>query len=237
MQKLPITVIIISQAGNEQLEGAISSVSWAAEVIVKKESQKILDFAALRNEAIALAHQPIIFFLDSDEQVEDQAPKKLATLINQSDWNGATILRQDIFLGKQMKWGEVRDVQILRIFRQGTFHFERPVHEIAYVTGQTKASEIIILHNAHQSISAFFSKIINYIQLEVELRKTQDHQVSLFELFAWPVGKFIVNYFFKLGLLDGWRGLTYALMMSIHSFGIRATLYELQHQDKNSIRS
>ena len=46
------------------------------------------------------------------------------------------------------------------------------------------------------------------------------------------VAKFVSNYWLKAGFLDGWRGLIYAVVMSIHSLAVRVFIYE--QQQKNS---
>ncbi len=230
MSTLPITVIILSSEEHAKLNLARKSVDWADEVLVIKEEKMITDFAQVRNTAAARAKHEVLFFLDSDEVVETNAEAKVSALIERSDWNGASILRRDVFLGKEMRHGEVGHVEINRIFRKGHFHFERPVHEIGVVEGRVIDSEIVVYHAAHDSISTFLTKVLGYMQLEFEMRKKKKEHVSAISLFAWPTGKFLSNYFLKLGLLDGWQGLIYAVVMSIHSFGLRAQLYETEHQ-------
>lgn len=44
----------------------------------------------------------------------------------------------------------------------------------------------------------------------------------LVEMILFPVGKFVWNYFFRLGFLDGMEGFIHAGMMSGHSFLVRA---------------
>lgn len=230
MNTLPISVIILAFADEVLSPQLLKSTEWADEVMVVRNSEKIQDFAVVRNDSAKKAKHDILFFVDSDEVVEEASVAKIRTLIDRSDWAGANILRRDIFLGREMRWGEVRHVKIVRVLRKGAFHFQRAVHEIAIVDGKVIDSGIVIYHHPHSSISAFFSKILNYIQLEFELRKKEQQQVTPFALFAWPTGKFLSNYVVKLGFLDGWQGLIYAGMMSLHSFGLRAMLYESHHE-------
>jgi hypothetical protein len=40
-----------------------------------------------------------------------------------------------------------------------------------------------------------------------------------------PLAKFIWNYFFLWGFLDGIHGFVFAVLMSLHSFAVRVKLY------------
>ena len=118
--------------------------------------------------------------------------------------------------------------------KKNIINWQRPVHECLEKKTIIFKSKIIIKHFAHSSIYEFLNTIKNYAWLEANYRlKKQKRMISLpktvyLELIFYPVGKFILNYFIKLGLLDGWRGLAYAVIMSLHSLFVRIFLYELQ---------
>jgi hypothetical protein len=69
--------------------------------------------------------------------------------------------------------------------------------------------------------------MIHYVEIETALRLQEGRGFSWGELLFLPLGKFLYNYVGLLGFLDGWRGLCYALVMSMHSLGIRLRLYEI----------
>jgi hypothetical protein len=251
---LPISVVILAHQNNQKLQNAVASVKWADEVVIiwnglyteEKEARnmlsavlseatklqfhlythKIHSFSDLRNLAMRMAKNDWIFFLDSDEVVDKDAAQKVAAILSESKNFAVKIQRKDIFLGKEMKWGEVGNVQIVRLLHREHAQYERDVHEVVNTTSSITDSQIIIYHYAHDSITSFLQKIIKYTQIEATLRQKQNQTISFWQLIVWPTGKFLQNYFFRLGLLDGWRGLTYATLMSIHSFAVRAMLYE-----------
>ena len=74
------------------------------------------------------------------------------------------------------------------------------------------------------------TSIINYAEIEAKYRIKLNYKLNLLSLITFPVGKFINNFLLKRGFLDGWRGLSYALMMSLHSFCVRIFQYELRYQ-------
>jgi glycosyltransferase involved in cell wall biosynthesis len=223
--KLPVTVIILAHEENKKLAAAVHSVEWAAEVKVVHLNEPISDFSAVRNAAMENAQYDWVFFLDSDE-VCMSTVESVQLLISRADIDGVYVKRRDIFLGKELQWGEVRNIHLLRLFKKEKGRFVRPVHEVVELDGKAVHSDILLHHYAHDSVASFLSKVTKYAQIEAELRVKRKESFSLLQLLVWPKAKFLFNYGVQLGFLDGWRGLIYAIMMSIHSFAVRAFLYE-----------
>ncbi len=250
MDTLPVSVIILAHQSNTRLQMAIQSVHWATEILViwtdphtlpkisgNQDQLKILtspqnvhDFAHIRNIALKEAMFEWIFFLDSDEVFDEKCLSELQSVIENPLVNGAKILRKDIFLQKEMQYGEVRNVSIIRLMRQPKAKYERTVHEVATVQGHVAQTKIIVYHFAHCSISDFLNKVVLYIQLEKQERLKTHQRFSFWELIVFPVAKFFQNFVLRAGFLDGWRGFIYAMLMSIHSYGVRALLFELKHE-------
>lgn len=248
--KIPLTVIILTNRSDARFEKALNSVSWAAQVLVvntnaqlqlddlKKEynfelvhqptNPDSFNFSTLRNKAILIAKHEWIFFLDSDEWLPAKwVPEIIARMENKTCY-AVSVKRQDIFLGRLMRWGEIGNVNLVRLGKKSYLRFSRAVHEIPFTDHFVCHSPLTIMHESHLSTGEFFSKISWYAQLEAKERLAQGSTFNLLEALLYPVGKFVVNYFLKLGLLDGWRGFIYALMMSCHSLFVRIYLYELQ---------
>jgi len=187
----------------------------------------IRDFSRLRNWAIAKVKTRWSLFLDSDETIDQQSWRKIKQLLKQNRplVNGYLLKRQDIFLGRPLKYGETGQIYLLRLGKTEFMRYQRVVHEIAGVDGMTDKTEILIQHFAHKNIKQFLTKIFNYAQLEANQRHTW-RLVLWLQLLFYPLGKFVNNYFIKLGFLDGMRGLVYASLMSLHSLLVR--IYQLE---------
>lgn len=256
---LPLSVLILTDHVDSKLERCLSSAAWAAEVILgwtrdekltvdesRKLTQiiptikihhipgKITNFAGVRNQLQTHATTEWIFWLDSDEVIMPTSIQYIAEILRSEDAMGALIHRQDVFDGKVLNWGEVKNVKILRMFHRSAGQFIRPVHEVAIVEGEVKDPGIVIQHYAHDSISSFISKVTHYATIEAQLRYQKGKRATVFELIAWPLGKFLYNVFVNRAFLDGWRGIAYATVMSIHSLTVRASLIELQSPHEKS---
>jgi glycosyltransferase involved in cell wall biosynthesis len=247
--KLPVSVIVLAHEPTRLLEQALRSAAWASEriLMVTAESSEwvklahefqavlvqypgeVTDFAKVRNWAITHASQEWVFFLDSDEEIQQSSVAEIAQVI-ETQIDGVLIKRVDIFHGKQLKWGETRNTNLLRLARKAHYKFIRPVHEVGHVSGEISASQILIYHYAHQSVSEFLSSVTVYARLEAQYRAQLGKQFSIVRLLIFPSAKALYNVIFKLGFLDGFAGLTYIVMMSLHSLLVSVFLYE---QNKN----
>ena len=192
-----------------------------------KKFLPINNFAKLRNWTLRQVKTDWILFLDSDEILTQSSWNKLVKLLQQSNSliNGYLIKREDVFLGKTLKHGEVGNVWLMRLGRRRFMRYERVVHEIAGIQGMTEKSDVVIKHYSHKSVSSFINKVNFYAKLEAKSRHTLKPKLW-FELIFYPPLKLIYNFIFKLGWLDGMRGLVYASIMSLHSLLVR--IYQLE---------
>lgn len=245
---IPLSVIILTHRSDERFLRALSSAQPAAEVLIAdfesgnnwqqlrrqfhftyyNRRGEIHNFATERNNALKRARHKWVFFLDSDEVIRGDSWQEIERVVEHSELEGVFVRRRDIFHDKMLRYGETGTVWLLRLFRKEASQFVRPVHEAARVNGKTGQSKIILLHYAHLSLTEFLQDITRYAKIEADYQT--DNRLSPFWLgiktLAYPKLKFLVNYFFKLGFLDGRRGLAYAMMMSLHSLFVRVFSYE-----------
>ena len=178
----------------------------------------ITDFAKARNLMMKGQSAGWLLFLDSDEKLSgpiDEA--KLDKRFNYS------FKRQDWFLGRRLKFGETANVRLTRLVQPGTGKWVGKVHERFESTLQVEYLKWPkILHKRKITISQFIDRLNYYSNLRAE----EISHFSLFELLVYPPVKFVKNYFWHLGFLDGVPGLIMAFMMSLHSLAVRVKVYE-----------
>lgn len=223
-----LTVIILTNRDDARFKAALASAQPASEVLVIRNNQPIKDFSKVRNQALKQAKNNWVFFLDSDEVIPKNAWQFFENVIKGGKFSGATIRRKDVFHNRTLEFGETGDTRILRLMNKNKAKFVRPVHEVAEVDGEIIDLTVTIKHHAHQNIGGFLQDVNKYGEIEAGFRqeKYPESGKIIFEAITFPTGKFILNYFFKLGFLDGWQGFIYALTMSLHSLFVRIYLYE-----------
>jgi len=219
-----LTLIIIAPKIDRDLTRYLQAVKKFYDellVIDTSTTGPITDFAKLRNEALSQATSTWVVFLDSDERISREDFAELKEQIAQTTADGLYLCRSDVFYNQTLQFGEWGRVPILRAMRRAAATYHGVVHEVASISGSVESTTVTILHYAHLSITEFVAKVSRYAALAAAAR-----QASLFRLGAeicvYPIAKFILNYGIRRGFLDGWRGLAYATLMSLHSFFVRA---------------
>lgn len=229
--KIPLSVIIIynSKLDNIYLDNVKESVKVFDEIILFDSGDKpIKDFAKVRNLAIKKAHNDYVFFIDSDEVLSKSSIKEIKEIIKEEKYDLISVIRRDIFIGKQLKYGEVGSIHLVRLGKRDKLIFTRSVHETALIKSDYKltGSKIKLLHYSHPSLSSFFDKVAWYAYLEANFRKQKADFGLLVELIFFPPLKFLFNFLIKQGYRDGVRGFIYATLMSLHSLFVRINLFE-----------
>ena len=190
------------------------------------------DFAAHRNAALEKAQKEWVLFLDQDERPQPGFWEELEKVLQKPEYDTYFIRRETQFLGKVLQHGETGSVQILRLARKsvGKGKWRRPVHEIWEIEQKTGLISTPILHLQPTSFTEFLVKLHHYASQEPASRSKYGMARILFELFTFPLGKFLYNYFFKQGFLDGFPGFALAVCMSYYSLLVRVFLYETRQR-------
>ncbi len=241
-----LSVCILTKNSEKDLPRALASVSSLADEIIiiddfsddttvqiaKKSGARVYlrhleyDFAEQRNFALQKAKGDWILFLDSDEEIPPTLQFEIRSCLTNPEISGVQIKRKDIFLGKVLEYGETGNIRFLRLARQNRGMWERKVHEVWNVKGVIIQTHSWMNHYPHTTVREFLDEINTYSTIQAEMFLSEGKHVSLWHIVFYPAGKFLVNYYWKLGFLDGSQGMIMALCMSYHSFLTRAKLWE-----------
>lgn len=248
-----LSVVIIAKNEEKNILDCLETVLWADEIIIVDDnsedrtievvkslsSKKIKvyskslneDFASQRNYALSKATKKWVLFLDADERVTNELREEINTFLIEnikiSNINGFFIKRKDIMWGKELKHGETGGIKLLRFAKKDSGIWKGKVHEIWEVEGNISEMENNLIHFPHQTIDEFLSEINFYTTLRAKELYENKIESSVKNIILYPKGKFIKNYFIKLGFLDGIEGLIFAIFMSLHSFLVRGKLWLL----------
>ncbi len=190
----------------------------------------ITDFAAARNAELAKAKTPWVLFLDADETLSPALEREISQAIKSPQYDAYYLLRVDTFMGRALCHGETGHAKFIRLARRDFGKWVRPVHETWVGEGKIGTLTHPILHAPHRSISSFLTKLDLYSTLDAQYRHEQGIKSNLFKIAIYPLAKFKLNYFLRLGFLDGVPGLIMAMMMSFHSYLTWSKLYLLWHK-------
>ena len=186
------------------------------------------DFAQQRNYGLSKVSNEWVLFVDADERISENLKFEIQNL--KFDADAYYIRRRDYFWGKELVYGEVRQIRqigLIRLIRKGSGQWMGTVHEVFHTANKVGQINGFLNHYPHPTLKEFIKGINHYSNIRAEELFNRGVKINIFEIIFFPFGKFLYNYFLNLGFLDGPVGFTYAFMMSFHSFLVRAKLYQL----------
>jgi glycosyltransferase involved in cell wall biosynthesis len=255
MPKLSVTIVTYNEGAN--IRRTLESVKWADEIVVvdsgsaddtvsvcREYKAKIVNegkigVAKVKNIAIDNATGDWILSLDADEPVEQRLAEEVRAIIaSPSALDGYRIPRRTFFLDQEVRHGGWYPDYNLRLFRRGKGRFEeRAVHESVKVQGDVGVTKNAILHYAYPDISLFMNKMNTYSSLNVKVmmqKGIRPAQTSSLNLLIRPLFTFVYKYFFRLGFLDGKRGLVLNMIHSYYVFAKYAKAWEFQEKNRTN---
>ena len=247
---MTLTIVILTHNSEETIKQALKSSLFANEIIVIDDNStdltlKIIEkitlknskittynhflhnnFAAQRNWAMSKTNGKWIFFLDADEVINKKLQNEITKVTNEvaTETQGFFVNRTDHIFKQQLKHGETSNIKLLRLAKKGSGTWNYSVHENWEIKGEIKELKNRLTHIRNITIAEFLKRIDWYSTIKSEELYKNKTKESKIRLVTNPIGKFLANYIFKRGFLDGFPGLCMALMMSWHSLLVRVKL-------------
>lgn len=248
IDKLPLSLVIITLNEEKNLKACIDSVPFASDIVVldsfsKDKTKDIaihagarffeqswLGFGPQKNKAVELAKYDWVLSLDADERLSPELQGEIAQRFEKlSDQTGYLLPRISFYLGRWIRHGGWYPDYQLRLFnRQHSKWDQSGIHEkvSAPLTAKFKHP---IQHYVFESISHQVLTNDKYSSLQAQnLFKQNKRTFSFFKLVTKPWVKFVENYFYKRGFLDGLPGFIIAVGSAYSVFLKHAKIWELE---------
>lgn len=248
-----ISVVVLAKNEEKNIKACLETLSWCDEILIiddgssdntkniaEKNKAKVCqhfvnnDFSEQRNFGLTKAIGDWVMYVDADERASIELRDEILKKINDSGnkFNGFYIKRKDIIWDKELKYGETGNIKLLRLAKKGYGEWVGNVHEEWIIKGNIGQLENYLIHYPHKNITEFLQKINLYTSIRSSELFIKKYKLEPLSVIYYPVAKFIFNYFFKLGFMDGISGLILAIVMSFHSFLVRAKLWFLYNKGK-----
>lgn len=244
-----ISAIVLTKNGQVQIQNCLKSLLWCEEIIVIDDESKdgtrdkinelasknikIFtnklegDFAAQHNFGLGKATHDWVLFVDDDEVVNTKLVQEIKQATKSTQFNGYYLSRKDFFMGRVLFHGETGGAKFIRLGRRVKGKWQRKVHESWQIDGNIGQLATPLEHFPHPTIQEFISSINQYTSIDAKELKAEGKEFSPLRTVVNPIAKFVQNYFWRLGFMDGMPGLIMAFMMSFHSLTVRIKQYEL----------
>jgi len=253
-----ISVCLISGAEAQRIASALKSVAeWTQEIIlvlneeVEDETETIArEFGAKvfrekwkghveqKNSASNKAAGDWILAIDEDEVVSSELRKEIEILFQTpgrlAPYTGFSFPRCSYYCGRWIRHGDWYPDRKLRLWRRGQARWQgiNPHDEVA-AEGRIGKLRGQLLHYGTGTIEDQMKKMVTYADIFTQGYICGERRVSYFDLLFRPLWRFVRGFFFKLGFLDGWQGLTISWMTTFYTFLRYFKAFEAQHQARN----
>ena len=242
-----ISAVVLTKNEENNIVDCLESISFCDEIIivddnsndrtlellsnfkVKLYKRSLNDnFSIQRNFGLEKATGDWVLFIDADERVTPLLKKEILYKTEANgEVSGFYFRRKDYFIGKPLNHGETASIRLLRLVKKRKGIWYGRVHEVINVSGKTGSMENPIIHYPHKTLSEFLSEISSYSTLRAKELFESGKKTNFLSIILYPKAKFLLNFFIKKGFMDGIYGFVFAILMSFHSFLVRAKLWLL----------
>ena len=247
-----ISAVIITLNEQKALPAFLESLWFAHEIIVldsystdntvavAKENKKVKvfertfdDFSSQKNAAISKASHDWIVFFDPDEKITKQLSQEIINTLKDPKAIAYYVKREFYFMGKKIKFSGLQNDHVIRLFNKNYCSYNQNlVHEVMQANGRTATLKNKLPHYSYSSFDNYTAKMHHYSALKAKMLYNKAVQPKLYHFFFRPWWRFVNQYFFKLGILDGNKGFILAYVSAFSVFKRYVNLWLLYRNIK-----
>ena len=228
-----LSACIITFNEADRIEACVRSVAFCDEVIVVDSHSSDdtraragalgahvieRDWPGYRSQkqfAVAAARNDWVLCLDADERVSDALRAEIESWRERGfgDFAGWSVPRITDYFGRFLRHGNAYPDRLVRLFdrRRGGW-VGREVHENTRVEGRVGRLHGHLEHYSYRSLTDHQQRMQRYAQLMGEALYADGKRCGIAKVLLNPQWRFFRGYVLRLGFLDGWRGLVFALV-------------------------
>jgi glycosyltransferase involved in cell wall biosynthesis len=228
-----ISAAIITHNEADRIEACLRSVAFCEEIVVvdshstdgTRELATALgarvierDFPGFRSQktfAVESCRNDWVLCLDADERVSDELRAEIERLREGgfAGYAGWSIPRITDYFGRFLRHGNAYPDRLVRLFdrRRGGW-VGREIHENTRIEGRAGRLKGHLLHYSYRSLTDHEQRMQRYAQLMAEAMHASGRRAGLGAAIFHSWWRFVRGYVLRLGFLDGWRGLVFALV-------------------------
>jgi glycosyltransferase involved in cell wall biosynthesis len=249
MPRVPVTAIIHVLNEIDYVEECIRSVEWADEIYVmdsistdgtvelirqkfprvRIEQREYLGAASQKNYAIDRAANDWIFIIDADERITPKLRDEiLRTLEGDLKYWAWSVGRLNFMLGMKVRFRGLQRDRVTRLFhRKHARYPNKRVHADLLVDGETGALRHKMDHYYIRNFDHMIDKMTRYAYWGAAQMFIDGKTTSAAGILGHTAGKFVRDYIFNFGVLDGAPGLISVGMHVYYTFWKYAKLWEM----------
>jgi glycosyltransferase involved in cell wall biosynthesis len=252
MNKINLSVVILSKNESQNIESCIRSVKdladeiividdfseddtvkiaerWGAKVVVRKMENEGIH----RNWAYAQAKNLWVLSLDSDERVTPELQEEVRSIdLLRCEFSAFTIPRRNYIGEYWFRFGGQYPAAQLKLFKKDKFRYEEvQVHPRAFLDGECGHLKKDIIHYSYKDFSDFLSKLNKQTTLEAQKWFSTGRKMSFGHALWRTIDRFFRKFIGKKGYQDGFMGFMLAVFDSIYQIVSFAKYWELKRKN------
>ncbi len=206
------------------------------QALARKAGAKVFErsmdgFAAQKQFALEQCSGDWLLSIDADERLTPELTASIRqVLANPQPLAGYSLVRDMYFLGQRLRFGGVGTDRVTRLFRKGKGRFKPVrVHESIEIDGPVGELSGRLLHFSYATLDEYRQKCDHYTTLAADdlMKKGRRFRWTDYLRPGWELFNRIV---LRGAWLDGYAGLTYAVLSSRASWMRSVKLKNLQQR-------
>lgn len=249
-RKPGLSALVIAKDEERDLPGCLESLRGLADEIVvvvdegttdrteqlaraggcKVSRRAFDDYAGQRQAALELCTKDWVLWIDADERVSVELAESIRGALGPGAACAYELGFSVRFLGKTLRWGGLGGETHVRLFqREGARFVGGRLHEGLSLPGKALPLAGKMLHKPYRDISDYLEKLDRYTTLAARKKKDAGQAFHAWHhlILPWEAFKRLV---LRLGLLDGFPGVVYALLSAFHHWLKYAKLREMSRE-------
>ena len=200
-------------------QSADKTAILASEIGVKVIEREFTNFSEQRNFAISLAKNDWIVFFDLDEILTPSLETEIKNAVTDANGTVAFFVKRDFFfMGKSIHFGGWQTDKAIRIFNKKHCTYNgNLVHESIKANGKIGILKNKLNHYSYKNFDNYNNKLNLYSKLQAENLYLKKLKPNAYHFLFRPLYRFLWQYFFRLGILDGKEGF---ILAYVHSFSV-----------------
>ena len=200
-------------------QSADKTAILASEMGVKVIEREFTNFSEQRNFAISLAKNDWIVFFDLDEILTPSLETEIKNAVTDANGTVAFFVKRDFFfMGKSIHFGGWQTDKAIRIFNKKHCTYNgNLVRESIKANGEIGILKNKLNHYSYKNFDNYNNKLNLYSKLQAENLYLKKLKPNAYHFLFRPLYRFLWQYFFRLGILDGKEGF---ILAYVHSFSV-----------------
>jgi glycosyltransferase involved in cell wall biosynthesis len=163
-------------------------------------------YSGQKNFANSIATHDLVLSIDADEALSDELKASILKIKENIDCDGYEMNRLTNYCGAWIRHGSWYPDRKLRLFDRRKAKWSGEIHEILELHGRKGFLKGDLLHYSYYSVSDHIRQANHFTDLTAREAHSHGKKAGILKLLLSPCIKFIRDYIFLGGFLDGYHG-------------------------------